>query len=99
MSSDVYIPVLDDDITPEEVQSCINRLDKTKAAGADGVQPGLLGLLPAEWILYLAGLFNMALGATYPAVRQIAKMFTIYKGGERNELQRNKCTECPGKGV
>ncbi len=86
MSSDVYIPVLDDDITPEEVQSCINRLDKTKAAGADGVQPGLLGLTPAEWILHLAALFNMVLGAAYPAVWQIAKMFTIYKGGEKTTL-------------
>ena len=83
VSSDVYIPVLDDDITPEGVQYCVNPLDKTKAAGADGIQPGILGLRPAKWILHLAALFNMALGATYPAVWQIAKMFTSCKGSER----------------
>ena len=54
-----YIPVLDDPISPNEVDEAIKSLKKNKAAGVDGLAPGILKLLTTEWILLLTWLFNL----------------------------------------
>ena len=45
------IPVLDDNITVEEVKCQIQKLKPDKACGSDGICPGILKVLPAEWII------------------------------------------------
>ena len=50
LQSDVYIPVLDDPILPQEVQDQVKRLKCSKACGPDGVPPGIFKLLPPAWI-------------------------------------------------
>ena len=37
--SDVTIPILDDPITPDEVQNQVKRLKRNKAGGPDGLPP------------------------------------------------------------
>ena len=43
-------PLLDDPIQEIEVDQQISRLNAGKAAGPDGVPPGVFKLLPAIWI-------------------------------------------------
>ena len=38
----IYIPILDDPIQPDEVDKCIKKLKTSKAPGPDGLAPGLL---------------------------------------------------------
>ena len=76
-----YIPILDDPISPGEVDDGINKLDKEKAAGIDGVPPGILKLLPDEWILVITFLFNLVFSGMYPNQWSISKIFNIYKKG------------------
>ncbi len=47
----MYIPLLDDEITPFEVETEIKWLKVNKAAGVDGISPRVLRLLPDEWIV------------------------------------------------
>ena len=79
----LYIPILDDPISPNEVYECINNLDSSKAAGIDGVAPGVLKLISAQWIILLTLLFNCVFVGTYPVQWAIAKVFNIYKKGDR----------------
>ncbi len=44
---------------------------------------GLLKLLPDEWIVQITLLFNMVFFQHYPGLWSMAKMFTIYKKGEK----------------
>ena len=80
-----YIPVLDSDISPCEVDECIKKLKPNKAAGTDGVAPGLLKLLSDDWILIITFLFNLVFLNHYPLQWTVAKVFNIYKKGGRLE--------------
>ena len=86
MQSFVNVPILDDLITVEEVQSEIKKIKADKACGPDGVPPGVLRMLPVEWLLTLATLFNaFFLSASYPSLWSLAKFFTVFKKGNRQE--------------
>ena len=51
---DISVPILDDPITPEEVQGVIDRqLKPNKGCGPDGLSPLLFAILPVQWILIL----------------------------------------------
>ena len=77
----VYVPVLDDQISPGEIIDEIRRLKPHKAAGTDGVPPGILKWLPDDWIILLTFILNSVFFGTYPASWTFVKMFTIYKKG------------------
>ena len=81
--TDVYIPILDDDLMPHEIESSIKKLKVDKAAGLDGVPPGLFKQLPDEWILVITYLFNEVFTGQYPLSWAIAKLFMIFKKGDR----------------
>ena len=76
-----YIPLLDDPISPGEVDDSISDLNKEKSAGVDGIPPGVLKLLPDEWILIITFMFNLVFSGMYPSQWSISKVFNIYKKG------------------
>ena len=76
-----YIPVLDDPITPYEVDTCIKKLKSNKAAGIDGIPPGIIQLLPDEWIILLTFIFNQIFTTSYPSLWSQLRVFTIFKKG------------------
>ena len=56
----------------------------TNVWGLDGVSPGVLTMLPAVWLLSLTTLFNSVfLSGIYPVAWVRAKIFTIFKKGNR----------------
>ena len=84
ISSDIYVPILDDPITVQEVNEQVKDLKSEKAAGVDGVPPGVLKLLPAAWILVITCLMNnLFSNSMYPQSWAIAKLFTIFKKGDK----------------
>ena len=78
-----YIPILDDDITVDEVRVQMSRLRSNKAAGCDGVAPGLLKLLNDAWIMLFTFVFNVVFCGCYPDEWNKMKMFNIHKSGSR----------------
>ena len=58
VTTDVKIPVLDEQISAAEVQEQIKRMHPDKACGPDGLPPGVFSLLPAQWVLAIVTLFN-----------------------------------------
>ena len=55
-----------------------------KAAGSDGVPPGVIKLLPPTWIVFITFIFNnLFLNSIYPQSWSVAKLFTIFKKGNR----------------
>ncbi len=67
LNYEVSIPLLDEPITPYEVQQQINILKADKACGPDGVSPGIFKILPFRWILMLTTLFNSVFSSgAYP---------------------------------
>ena len=80
-----YVPILDDPISPSEVADCCVLLKANKAAGIDGISPGLLKLLPDDWVIFMTYLFNLVFHLHYPAEWTIAKMLNIFKKGDRLE--------------
>ena len=84
VETDITIPVLDSVITGDDIQRQLNKLKPNKACGPDGISPGLLTLLPAEWIVTLCTLFNnVFFSASYPLSWTKATMFTLFKKGNR----------------
>ena len=81
----IYIPILDDPIEPTEVLRCVRKLKPNKAAGVDGIPPGVLKILPDNWILLLTYIFNLVFRDNYPLKWTLMKLFTIYKKGPRDD--------------
>lgn len=87
-TTDVFIPVLDEPITPLEVQQQVKLLKSDKACGPDGVSPGLFKLLPGQWVVFLATMFNtIFMSGSYPYAWAIAKLITIFKKGDRSDVR------------
>ncbi len=79
--TNMYLPLLDDHIMPDEVDRQIKRLKSNKAAGADGVPPGVFKLLSDDWVIAITHLCNMVFEGQYPVQWRLAKLFTIFKKG------------------
>jgi hypothetical protein len=80
----IYVPATDDPITPDEVDRAIRSLKPNKSGGPSGVQPGLLKLMPTNWIVFLAALFSAIMhSAYYPTTWSSTKLVTIFKKGAR----------------
>ncbi len=85
VTTDVTIPVLDEQISAVEVQEQMKRMHPDRACGPDGLPPGVFSLLPVQWVLTIATLFNnVFVSGTYPCSWIKAKVFTIFKKGDRN---------------
>lgn len=86
--SNVTIPILDSQISPEEVQLQIKQLKPDKACGPDGVPPGILKMLPVQWILTLTTLFNTVFSqGRYPVEWSRAKLIAIFKKGNKKDVK------------
>ena len=72
-------------IEPQEVYDCIQKLKPSKAAGIDGISPGILKILPDSWILLITHIFNLIFFGQYPLEWTLMKMFTIFKKGKRDD--------------
>ena len=80
------IPILDEPISVLEVQNQVRRLKPEKACGPDGVSPGILKVLPVQWLITITCLFNnVFLSGLYPKAWNVAKMFMVFKRGNRAE--------------
>ena len=80
-SDSPYIPMLDDPITPIEVEDAIQR---SKAKGYLGTCPALLKWIPAILIVYIANIFNIIFYVgSYPSHWCYSKLITIFKGGNK----------------
>jgi hypothetical protein len=80
--TDTYVPVLDDPITPFEVDTALKRLQISKSAGPDGIPPGVLKYLPDDWICLLTFLFNLIFIGSYPKDWCFARFVAIFKKGD-----------------
>ncbi len=86
IQSFVNIPLLDDAISGEEVKRQVSNIKPDKACGPDGISPGILKLLPSQWIMTLTALFNIVfLSASYPLSWTTAKLFMLFKRGNRDD--------------
>jgi len=72
---------------PDTVERCINKLKGNKAAGTDGIPPGLIKVLPDKWLILITFIFNQIFSATYPSSWSQLKIFTIFKKGQRSNPQ------------
>ena len=86
LTSDMYVPLLDDDIQPLEIAYIIqNQLKSNSGCGPDGVSPGLFKHLSPNWFFLLNEMMNRIFHSQYPFVFAQAKMFMIFKKGARNQ--------------
>ena len=87
-TTDVYIPVLDDPITPLELQQQSKLLKSDKACGPDGVPPGIFKIIPAQWIVFLSSCFNnIFISGIYPQEWARARLVPIFKKGNKEEVK------------
>ena len=75
--------ILDDDITPLEVHTNVKKLKTNKAAGCNGLPPGVLKHVNQDWIILLTLLFIMVFSSDYPSDWNSLKVFNIYKKGSQ----------------
>ena len=78
-----YVPILDDEISPMEVEQAIKTLKSNKAPGIDGVPPGTLKWLNDDWLFMITYLFNRVFTGQYPKCWSLARMVNIFKKGSR----------------
>ena len=79
ITTEKYMPVLDDPILPLEVETAIKVLKSNKAARSDGLSPGTLKLLTASWIMLITTLFNLGFDGSYIPAWLSARFVTLYK--------------------
>ena len=92
----MYVPILDDEITPVEVQREIDRLKVNKAAGTDGIPPGVLKWLPVQWVFYITLIFNnVFFSGMYPSLWTYAKFFVVFKKGLRTDTNNYRGISIP----
>ena len=81
--TDVYIPVLDDPIDPNEVSYVIDKqLNANKSPGIDGLSTGVFKCLPLQWILTLTVILNNVFVNVYPAQWAYSRLNMLFKKGD-----------------
>lgn len=80
--SNIFIPVLDNPITALEVFRAIQVQKISKAAGPDGLYPGLLRMLPDAWIPLLVIMFNEVFMGGYPQAWERSRTIMLFKKGD-----------------
>ncbi len=83
-TTSVYIPVLDDPITPDEVHDAIQSLKPDKASGPDGIPPRVVRSMPVNWLLCVTTLFNVLFStSTFPMEWTVSRLTMLFKKGDR----------------
>ena len=82
VQSNVHIPLLDNEIEPEEIEKARKSLNSNK--GYIGVDIGFLKVLPGEWILMLVTIFNSIFFGNYPSSWCFSKLIILFKKGARH---------------
>ena len=79
----VTIPLLDDPFIPEELLHVVDKQIKPdKSCDITGLSPGILKLLPANWLVLLLLIFNTVFSsATYPVSWTVSKLIMLFKKG------------------
>lgn len=94
-NSNVYIPCLDDPITPAEVQHVVNKqLKPGKACGPDGIPGDIYKTLPAIWLIWLTQLMNVVFYTGYPLKWAHSKFTTILKKGNPLDCNNYRGISC-----
>ena len=82
VNNQVTIPILDDPIDVKECEHVISKqLKPHKQAGPDGISPGTLHLLHAQWLIFLSTMLNLVFFSSYPAAWTRAKLSMLFKKG------------------
>ena len=80
----MYLPVSDDPIQPQEVESALKSLKANKSGGPSGIPPGLLKLLPVNWIVYITALLSQLFSShSYTAAWRYTRLITLFKKGSK----------------
>jgi hypothetical protein len=84
--SQVDVPLLDQRISPMEIDSVIKmQLKPDKGCGPDGIPPVTFKLLPVQWILFVATLCTTVFYNHYPQCWNLAKLQMLFKKGLKND--------------
>ena len=77
------VPLLDAPFSYNELSHVIQKQIKPKkGCGPDGLSPGMLKLLPCNWLIFLLTLLNIVFSfGTYPIVWSRSKLVMLYKKG------------------
>ena len=77
-----YIPILDDPISVAETKESVVQLNPHKAAGLNGVPPGLCNLLPPTWITFRSTLLCIIFTKSLlPVEWTLSKLIILFKKG------------------
>ena len=75
---------MDEPVSVFETKCEARNMKANKACGTDGLTPGVFKMLPMPWLLLLITIFNSIFSSgNYPVAWTRAKIFTIYKKGDR----------------
>ncbi len=79
----MYAPITDDPITPEEVDDAIRTIKPDKSGGPSGISPGVLKLLPTLWIIFVAIFFFSVIfyNVTIPLNWCSSRLTVLFKTG------------------
>ena len=73
-------------ITTEQVLSCINILDPSKATGLDGLGPKIIKLAATNLAPFIAAVINKSISSgTLSSQLKCAKVFPVFKGGAKSD--------------
>ena len=77
-----YVPVLDDPFSLLELENVIK--EEKVGKSYTGICPGLLRILPVNWIIFLLSLFNIIFQQfSYPTQWMYNKLVVLFKSGDR----------------
>ncbi len=83
---DTYIPVLNEDILVEEVETALQNLKTKKAPGEDGIPPGVFKVLDGALIEFLTELFNTIMrSGVYPRCWSTGIICPVHKAGPKHD--------------
>ena len=83
LATDVSIPLLDDPFQPEELLHVVDKQVKPdKSCDAAGLSPGVLKMLPINWLGLILIIFNMLfITGIYPVSWTVSKLIMLFKKG------------------
>ena len=81
--TDVSIPLLDDPFQPDELLHVIDKQVKPdKSCDTNGLAPGVLKMLPINWLGFLLFIFNaLFIAGLYPITWTVSKLIMLFKKG------------------
>ena len=78
-----YIPLLDDPMTEEELETAVYRSNPNKACDRKGNSPGVTRLLPPAVLVFVLQMFNLILQSSLiPVEWTLSKLITLFKRGK-----------------